>query len=467
MNTRNLRKRRKAWAAVVYVPNHLQELAAQYYNSKSKKLKEVVRGLGGERDLKKANKLKLPVIAKIQAELAALEDNSAADYIAEARELAKSFDPKREAVTGEIESMADDVAMALAPDIDEHTEGDHPEATTEAQRFYKIATGQFLPISEALDRWEAAADGVKVSTFKQYKSDIKAFIEWSKDIAVQDVTEDLAARWWNYLKTTPTKNGSDIAPATLNRKVGSLNRLWKWMKARKVHKGENFWSDLLEEVPGEAKAKKGVKILRSFTKPEIKKYLKAIEASRTKYKRAGLDIVTLLWHTGIRPGDLSELTKDRVLWDEDGVAWITLLGKDDGEDGGKSDFNARIQPVVSPEAVVILKRRVDGVGDDGKLFHDIAPVEDSYRYFRVQKVINPICHKALPDVPVETYSARRSFSGACEDAGLDPVQWSRLMGHTAPTLAAAVYNRGHKARKRLLLGITKVHAELGELADTK
>lgn len=52
---------------------------------------------------------------------------------------------------------------------------------------------------------------------------------------------------------------------------------------------------------------------------------------------------------------------------------------------------------------------------------------------------------------------------ACEDADLDPVKWSRMMGHDAPTLAAEVYNRGHEGRRRLLEGMRLVEQELGEL----
>lgn len=445
MNTRNLRKRRKAWAAVVYVPNHLQEHAAKHYGRKTKRLKEVVIGLG-TRDLREANKRKLAVVARIQTELAALEDG---DFTVQALDIAKT----------PLKNEGEEIALSVKADEIETKHG--YEA---AKRFYDIAMKQSLPISLALERWKEVATGVKPGTFKQYESDINAFIQWSNDVAVQDVSEDMAAMWWNHLKTEPTKHGTSIAPATINRKVGSLNRLWKWMKARKVHKGENYWADLLEEVPGEAKGKKAIKNLRAFTKNEAQAYLKALGEIRSKYKQAGLDIITLCWHTGIRPGDLSELTKERVLWDEDeNVMWVTVLGKHD-DDGGKSEANARTMPVVSPEAVAILERRIEGAGDDGKLFYDIAPVKDDYRYFRVQKVVNPVCHKALPDAPVDTYSARRSFSAACEDAGLDPVQWSRLMGHTAPTLAAAVYNRGHKGRKRLLAGIRKVHEELGELS---
>ncbi len=321
---------------------------------------------------------------------------------------------------------------------------------------------QALRVSRALERWRAAADGVRAGTMYQYDRDVTAFVEWSKDTAVSSVDEDLAARFWSHLKATPTRNKTTIAPATIKRKVGSLSRLWTWMAARKVHQGPNPWAALLRDAPGEAKGGRTVKGLRAFKSDEIKKYVRAIGDTTSKYARAGADIVTLMWHTGVRPGDLSELTADRVMWDEEErVVWLTLLG--DGEDGGKTAANARVLPVVSPEAMAILSRRVDGAGADGKLFGEVPLVKNDYRYFRVQKVINPVLHDALPGEPLDTYSARRSFSAACEDAGLDPVQWSRMMGHTAPTLAAAVYNRGHRGRRLLLEGMRRVHAELGEI----
>ena len=447
MNTRNLRKRRKGYAAVVYVPKELQRLAAQRFgNGTAKLVKEIVRGLD-TRDLREANRRKIGVIAEIQAELAALGGE---DYTREALRIAEANRENPPKTAGD-EDGGNDALIDMADRIAAR------HGVGAGKRFYEIARGKALPVSVALAQWKEAATGIRPGTMYQYERDILAFIEWSDDIAVQHVDERVAADWWNHLKATPTAHKRPIAPNTLNRKVGSLARLWKWMKARKVYTGANPWPDLLADVPGEAKRGSVVKPLRASDKEETQTYIKALAESRSPYKQAGHDVVVLLWHTGIRPGDICELTTDKLLWDEeDAVCWVTITK-------GKTRANARVMPVVSKEALAILKRRQEGAKDTA-LFHEVsAEGKDNKRYTHLQRRINPIRRRVLPDAPIDTYSGRRSFSNACEDAGLDPVQWSRMMGHNAPTLAAAVYNRGHEARKLLLEGIKKVEAELGEL----
>ncbi|CCQ73930.1 tyrosine-type recombinase/integrase [Magnetospira sp. QH-2] len=440
MNTRNLKKRRGGgWAAVVFVPFELQELAAKAFNRRTKRLKEVVVGLD-TRDLREANRKKLSVIARIQAKLATLDDPT-------------------------------EDALAMSQEMDNPGFWDALEAETErvkkrkgpaaASRFWRIATNEAVPLSIALEKWKVAATGIKKGTMYQYERDIQAFIDWSGDIPAQDVDEHLAVRWWDHLKATPTRNKSVIAPNTLNRKVGSLNRLWKWMKARKLHDGPNPWGELLQDVPGEAKRGSTVKELRAMTAEEAAKYRAFVDTRKSKYKQAVFDVLTLFWHTGIRQDDICRLTTDRVLFDEEEeVGWLTILK-------GKTESNTRVMPVVSKEAVAVLKRRVEEA-KKGLLFHDVEPQGvDGKRWDRLQRHANDWRREALKGLPVDTYSIRRTFSGACEDAGLDPVQWSRMMGHTAPTLAAAVYNRGHKGRKMLLEGIKRVEAEIGELSDVK
>lgn len=366
MNTRGLRKRRKGWAAVVYVPERLQEAAAVHYGSKSKKMKEIVRGLD-TRDLKEANRLKLAAISTIQSELSALESGEDEGWLDDANKLSKRTDINASQLEHEAKELAMDVLRGASEQEyipDESAHQYHPEEAVEyAQEVYEVATRQRVLVSEALEKWKVAATGITPGTLYQYSRDVQAFIDWSGDCTVQSVNGSKAANWHNHLKITPTRNKSKIAPNTLQRKVGSLNRLWKWMKARKVYTGENPWSELLEDVPGEAKRGSVVKDLRAMTRDEARKYLRAVKASSSKYKKAGADLLTLFWHTGVRPEDLSALTVEQVLKDDDeGVCWLTILK-------GKTEANTRLMPVVSPEALRVLERRLKGA-KGGFLFND-------------------------------------------------------------------------------------------------
>lgn len=173
-------------------------------------------------------------------------------------------------------------------------------------------------------------------------------------------------------------------------------------------------------------------------------------------------MLILGWHTGIKAEDLSMLSLEKILKDKERKCfWIHITG-------GKTENNERVMPVISDEAISVLRLRIKA-STDGTLFHSIVP-DTLYgqKYTRLQKAITPLRKNVLGNEVVDFHSLRRAFSVACEKAGTDPVQWSRMMGHALPTLASAIYNRGHKAEEMIFkLRVTNYVDKTGKLIDHK
>ena len=329
--------------------------------------------------------------------------------------------------------------------------------TEVAVDYYKVATRLWLPVSLAVKMWLSEADAIETSTRNKYEKHVLRFAGWANDPDVDAVDRRLAGRYVSHMKSAVNpQTGALPAYRTVKSNVSSLSGLWTWLEKRGRLKAqrENPWARQVGAVPGQRSQKNGREV-RAITREEARKWLAAAEAT----EQAQADLIILGWHTGIRANDICELTSDRVVWDEKAKAyWLTI-------EGGKTEANARVLPVVSQEAIAVLERRLKAA-EDSILFHELEPKgPDKKRYWGIQKRINYQRKKVLgSDAPLDFHSLRRAFSVACEDAGLDPVLVSRLMGHEAPTLAAAVYNKGHVARARMLKGIQQTDKVLGELA---
>ncbi|MBO0333498.1 tyrosine-type recombinase/integrase [Sneathiella sp. CAU 1612] len=441
MNTRYLRKRGKGWAVVVTVPKRLQKKAAAHFGSTSGIKKEIVRGLG-TRDLAEANKRKLDAIGQINSALAALDKNEIPDPL----ELAKDYDPKNE----EHPFIISDFAAAY----------EQRKGLTAAQAYYRIATKQAVPVSVHAENWlnEIMRDGRKGHTVDDYRTTVEAFKAWSNDIPVQDIDRNTASSFIAFLKETPSnKTGKLLAVRTLKKKITALIGFWEWLDHYQlIEEGKtDIWRRQYRTVSSirESRVQK-----RALTKREAQVWIEAAKASSSKYSQAMIDMIILGWHTGVRAEDICSLTSGKLKVDKGrGCIWLHITG-------GKTDNNERVMPVISEEALDVLRRR-SSADPEHPIFADVKPAKrGGKRYERLQKVINRLRREALKDEPVDFHSLRRAFSIACEKAGTNPIHWARLMGHSLPTLASSVYNRGYQDEDRILEYIKKIDPELGELS---
>ena len=376
-NTRYLRQRRgKGWAAVVYVPASIQRKAGK---------REIVRGLG-TRDLKEANKRKWPVIAEIQQYLARLQ-NPKSELMEEAVRIAEDFDLENEQLEDGISEAAHRIEARYGEGI--------------AADYYKTATRQRLRASIALQMWMEEADGITEGTKVKYRGHVEAFIEWSNDADVNKVDRRMAGAYVTHVKTTPNwRTGKPPSHQTIVHSIRAVGRLWKWLDLKGYLKEDkrNPWSEQVGSAPGEKKVS-SQKELRAIFKVEAQLWLSATKEQPQE------DLILLAWHTGIRANELAELTVDRVNYSDEQVFWLTVIA-------GKSEANTRALPIVSKEAIEVLRRRVSGAVD-GIIFHELKPGgPDSKRYWHIQKRINRVRKQALGDAPVGVVGRPSESSGA-------------------------------------------------------
>ena len=175
---------------------------------------------------------------------------------------------------------------------------------------------------------------------------------------------------------------------------------------------------------------------RGLTGGEVKTWLEVARREETQ-----ADLITLGLWTGARLDELCSLETADVTMESD-VAWLSIRT-------GKTQAATREIPVVDPEAIKVLQRRVAANGP--RLFPELSPAgPDGKLSWNVQKRLGTSRWKALGKAtPVDYHSLRRTYLTCAERAGTDIVAQARLVGHEAPTMAASIYSGG-AGKKRLL-----------------
>ncbi len=431
--TTNLRRRGKSWSVVYWVPKHLQETVGK---------REIVRGLG-TRSLEEANRLKHKVLAEIAAELYLTDVDGAA------LERARKYDGSDD---------ADLANRAYAEEI-EKSRGEDA-----AVRFFKIATHQILPTSLAADAWLDEMSELGEHSEKLYRGHINDFVEFANDPAVKGVTTADAGRFTSWVLSNPSpKTGRPLAPSTFTAKIRTLNAFWTWMAVRGLVDPEkrNPW-EAQAKVGAGKKGSKPAKDLRGITRDEAIAWAEKVKERRGKYAPAMRDLILLGWHSGARADDLCTLTADQISEDDDeGVTWIRFLGQNEG--GGKTDANARMFPLVSPEAKAVIAARLEK-NPEGRLFPEVKPKKgDKSPYQGIQQHFNDVRRKALGDAPVTYHSFRRHYTGALEVCTEDVALRHRMVGQKPPDFQAATYNRFLDRSDEFLSLARQIHQRIGEL----
>ncbi|WP_319530792.1 tyrosine-type recombinase/integrase [uncultured Cohaesibacter sp.] len=437
---KNLRQRTGGgWAVVFYVPHHLRKLLGK---------REIVRGLG-TKDLREANRRKTAKLAEIYREAML-----SVDPVQMGIQEAKRYHPSPDGYETLGEAAYTEQFIEQAEKL-EKTHG-----LEKAKLFYEVATHQKLPLSVARDLWISEADGVTQKTRNKYHQALTEFIDWVGDLSVTDVTRRRAMDYLDHIRQRPSeRTGKPLSVKSVEQRMIILSSLYSFLRHRgfwPVEKNSPFHK-AMASAPGKKKPSRIARDVRPITKEELRAWIRVVEEKSTKWKQEGADLLTLLWHTGCRAGEICELSRHNIEIEEE-VTWICL-------DAAKTESGVRSIPVVSPQAQAILKRLCEGLKDESPLFPRMEPAgPDNKRYHNCGKALNKLRRENFPDQEeFDVHSMRRRFSAACEDAGIDEIVWDTLMGHASGRLAKKVYNRRHDPRKRTLEAMRLVWQELGEV----
>lgn len=282
---------------------------------------------------------------------------------------------------------------------------------------------------EWIESWETSRDRRPSNTATQYRSAIRIFVDYWGDRSIREVTERDAAVFVELLKKLPPSYGRGgltglslqqsieatrgelrgLAPATIKRHMVVLSQIWEWAKQHGRCNGENPFRLKLPQVKKRA-------YLAWETSDLEKLFL-------NRPKRDDIvEVFTAALYTGLRLGELAELTWGRVR-SEEGIDYI--LVEDAKTEAGRRKVpihsklgwllekdrdqeNCLVWPTFKPEGP-----RKSGTGDASKLFGTWKRTAGfTSRRFSF-------------------HSSRKNFVSQLEQRGVHQSEVARLVGHEA------------------------------------
>lgn len=415
------------WYVSVRVPRLLEKTLGTTHIRKSL----------GTGDLKRANALKHPVVARIKADLAEIARNhsrgepiergltrAAAEVIREGIEYARAND--NEATESEMRHKAVAQAHEIAA-----LYGD-----AAAHRFIRRATNTEPRLDALADKWLAASDYKEVTkdAHREALRGLLAFLPHD-DAGPTDVSRLVAS---DYIDAGLATRG--LAQKTIRRKLNSLSAFWDWLEVKgQAPAGANPWRG--HKIS--AKTHKGTRPpVRVYTDEELVALLRGPSSGRgrptTKTVR---DLSILGLFTGARIEELCTLRGSDV---EKRAGAYILRVRD-----AKTKAGIRPLAIVHAAPRAVIARRVKAAtvgklfpelkpgGIDGKLSHEASKAFGRYRR---------AC--GVSDGP-NFHSFRRQVATVLERADVPPLRVDRFLGHKTGRLATDVYSAGSSEAQAL------------------
>jgi len=289
-----------------------------------------------------------------------------------------------------------------------------------------------LQYEEGLSPRTVAAYLTAVRDFSRFMGDKK------KVQAVQP--EDLRA-----YKQSLGKAGR--AAATVNLRMAALNEFFGFLTQTNQIAGNPMLALADERAKGEKK------LPRVLSVPQMRKFVKtAREKSRPSLKARNTALAEILWATGARSSEVTEMKVGDLRL---GERLITLHGK------GAKD---RLVPI-TPSTATALQAHIEGAGlQRNDYLFQTRTGKQMYRQ-DIHRFVKEIVHKAGLPSWVSTHSLRHTFATHLMEGGVDIRFIQEMMGHSTPEITALY---AHVTIKRKKAVFKKYHpSEVGILKPTK
>ncbi|SNS69932.1 site-specific integrase [Tropicimonas sediminicola] len=210
-------------------------------------------------------------------------------------------------------------------------------------------------VKEAAHRWLQLADGIRPSTRYRYQRYLGRFINWSGNVGVSELNRELALRFYDHLRQTPSpRTGKLISERTLLSYTNCLASFWKVLDYWSLvdPEAKNPFSGLNRKLPGKRKTvNRPPRVLRPVTRAEAERLLAYIAgADRMKYRREMTVIIRLLWSTGCRLNEVCSLLLSDI---EDRGDHIELNIRE-----AKTDAGNRVVMIVDASDMELLRETI-------------------------------------------------------------------------------------------------------------
>lgn len=282
---------------------------------------------------------------------------------------------------------------------------------------------------EWMASWQASRDRRPSNTAAQYRSAIRVFADFWGNRSIREVTERDAAAFVELLKKLPPHYGRGklaglslqqsieategeqrgLASATIKRHMVVLSQIWAWAKQHGRCAGDNPFKLKLPQVKKKA--------YLAWELPDLEKLF------QHRPKRDDIvEVFTAALYTGMRLGELAELTWGRVR-SEDGISYILV-------EDAKTEAGRRKVPIHSKLAWLLEKERG---GADQLVWPTFQPegprksgTGDASKLFGAWKRAAGFASRRFT-----FHSARKNFVSQLEQKGVHQSEVARLVGHEA------------------------------------
>ena len=249
-------------------------------------------------------------------------------------------------------------------------------------------------------------------TISAYLSDITHFMKWYvetfQEFDLDEVTPTDIREYREFLQElVPT-----MAPATINRRLAALRRFFRWAKGQQLSTSEPT-----ERIHNVESTDPGPE---SLDRKQWNRLLRKVEQAKGKQGIRDRCIVVLLYHTGLRAGELAALLLRDITLGERSGSLTVRRGK--GNKARRVPVNAEARAVIREYLQVRPSVRVEHllVGQRGEALSAHAIYDVVVKYGRLA---------GLDDVTPHTL--RHSFARALLTAGTPLSDVADLLGHSS------------------------------------
>jgi len=412
-----LEKRRKRWYAIHEIPEDVRKALGcgkQFFKSLETEDKTMAK--------RRAALLEVRWLHEIEtARKGGTLDHVERDALYWRKVLADTPEDQREVVIGLIADEAQDRVEAVL-DREGIVDERDPRAAEltvydEAGRFFGIATGKIVRLTEHLDEWIATLDN-EAKTKDMKRSTIQRFAE--KFPYVTDVRGKEVQRWVNALATEEEKKAK-----TIRRILSEIRGYWAYLVSIEVVQSDHqpFTQLRLPKANG---SKVGSESWVPFTSADVVRLLQAAEARKDDTLA---DLIRIAMWTGGRIESLCALKVNEV-----GDGFFDIL-HDKSEAGRRTvPIHSKLRPTMDR---LLKNAKVDGYVLPGLTENKYGDRSDAIgkRFGRLKTTLGFTEQHVF-------HSIRKTVATLLENAGVPENVAADIIGHDKPTMTYGLYSGG-------------------------
>lgn len=274
---------------------------------------------------------------------------------------------------------------------------------------------------------ELESQGKSLNTIKNYRIDLRAFVEYLDETSIKEATPKQAIEFRNFLREEKGMKASSV-----NRKIAAAKSMYKFLlEIREVD------ANIFKAVEN-VKAKKGeIQEKTILSKEEIDILIKTIENStphnRDIYSKFIIArdslLINFLVSVGVRIDEALTLTKSQIDFEEQSVK----LGTKSGE---------RIVPLTDRVKELFFKYLCEyetnfGTMKDNDLVFVSVRGDKLYNSNVLDRLVHYCTLGGLPHV--SAHCLRHSFATIMVNNGTPLVQVSKILGHSSTKITYQAY----------------------------